>query len=107
MNYVVKTLPAAEEDALEGAIWYDQRAVGLGDDFLDEVDSTVRRLAETALIYRVRFADVRRAPVTRFKYYGVYYVIRTHEVLVLAIYHGRRHPRWLEQRRKTIKEPAS
>ena len=102
MKFVVKRLPAAEEDALQAALWYDDRETGLGDDFLDEVDLAARSLAENALIHRVRFSDVRRAPVARFKYYGIYYLIRNHEVWILAIFHGRRHPRWLELRRKEI-----
>jgi plasmid stabilization system protein ParE len=96
MAFVVKKLPPAEEDALEAALWYDQREQGLGDDFLDAVDA----LAQDALIHRVRFADVRRAPVRRFKFYGVYYLIRDREVWVIAIQHGRRHPRRLQQRRR-------
>jgi plasmid stabilization system protein ParE len=104
MNFVLKTLRAAEEDALEAALWYDDRDAGLGDDFLDEVDAAVQSLRENALLHRVRFADVRRAPVPRFKYYGVYFIIRSQEVWVIAIFHGCRHPRWLEQRRKIAGE---
>jgi plasmid stabilization system protein ParE len=102
MKFVVKRLRAAEEDALEAALWYDDREAGLGDDFLEEVDVAVQTLSENPLIHRVRFADVRRAPVPRFKYYGVYYLVRSQEVWVLAIFHGRRHPRSLEQRRKAV-----
>jgi hypothetical protein len=41
MSFVVRKLPAAERDALEAAIWYEERQPGLGDDFLNEVDRTV------------------------------------------------------------------
>ena len=71
MSFVVKKLRPAEEDALEAALWYDERDPGLGDDFLDEVEAAVQALTRDALLYRVRFADVRRAPVRRFKFYGV------------------------------------
>ena len=54
MTFVVKKLRPAEEDALEAAVWYDEREQGLGDDFLDEVDSAVRALSRDALIHRVR-----------------------------------------------------
>lgn len=57
------------------------------------MDRSVRALERDALLYRIRFADVRRAPVGRFRYYGIYYVIREKEVWVLAIFHGLRHPR--------------
>jgi toxin ParE1/3/4 len=98
MNFVVKKLRLAEEDALDAAIWYEKRQIGLGEDFLEEVDRAVRVLGRDALQYRIRFADVRRMPIHRFKFYGIYYVVQREEVWVLAIFHGRRHPRLLQQR---------
>jgi plasmid stabilization system protein ParE len=74
----------------------------LGDEFLNEVDRAVETLSESALLHRIRFADVRRAPIHRFKFYGVYYTIRKREVLILAIFHGRRHPRRLQERRREM-----
>ena len=102
MSFVVKKLPLAEQDALEAAIWYDERQPGLGDEFLSEADRAVEALSESALLHRIRFADVRRAPIHRFKFYGVYYIVRKEEVWLLAIFHGRRHPRRLQQRRGQI-----
>ena len=96
MSFVVKKLQPAEEDALEAAIWYEERQVGLGDDFLNEVDRAVQALADDALHHRIRFADVRRKPIHRFKFYGIYYIVRGNEVWILAIFHGRRHPRALQ-----------
>lgn len=100
MKFVVRKLRLAEEDALEAAAWYDERQAGLGDEFLDEVDRAIRALGESALHHRIRFADVRRAAVTRFRFYGIYYTVREDEVWILAILHGRRHPRVLEARAK-------
>jgi toxin ParE1/3/4 len=102
MSFVVKKLPPAEQDALDAAIWYEERQSALGEEFLNEVDRTVRALSESALLYRVRFEDVRRAPIHRFKFYGIYYIVREEEVWVLAIFHGRRHPRRLQERRRQI-----
>ena len=98
MSFVVKKLPLAEQDALEAAIWYEERQPGLGDEFLSEADRAVEALSESALLHRIRFADVRRAPIHRFKFYGVYSIVRQ-EAWILAIFHGRRHPRRLQRRR--------
>ena len=102
MSFVVKKLPTAEQDALEAATWYEERQPGLGDEFLTEVDRAVQALGERALLHRIRFADVHRAPIHRFKFYGVYDIVHEQEVWVLAIFHGRRHPRRLEERRTQI-----
>jgi hypothetical protein len=82
MSFVLRKLRIAEDDAVEAAAWYDEREPGLGDDFLSEVDIAAMALADDALIHRVRFADVRRAPVRRFKFYGIYYIVREQEVWV-------------------------
>ena len=102
MSFVVRKLPLTEEDALEAAIWYEEPQSGLGEDFLEEVDRAVAALRDNALQHSVRFADVRRAPIHRFKFYGVYYSVREREVWVLAIFHSRRHPRVLEERARRI-----
>ena len=80
MNFAIRKLRLAEEDALDAAIWYEKRQAGLGEDFLDEVDRAVQRLSGEALHCRVRFADVRRMSIRRFKFYGIYYVVRGEEV---------------------------
>jgi plasmid stabilization system protein ParE len=98
MSLAVRKLPLAEQDALDAAIWYEQRRPGLGEEFLDEVDRAVRALTDSALHHRIRFVDVRRASIHRFKFYGIYYIVRDEEVWILAIFHGRRHPRVLQER---------
>jgi toxin ParE1/3/4 len=98
MSLVVRKLPLPEQDALDAAIWYEERQPGLGEEFLDEVDRAARALGDSPLHHRIRFADVRRASIHRFKFYGIYYTIREEEVWILAIFHGRRHPRRLQKR---------
>jgi len=62
----------------------------------------VQSLARNALHHRVRFEGLRRAPVRRFKFYGVYYLVQGFEIWVIAVYHGRRHPRHLQERREAV-----
>ena len=102
MSYAVKILTPADIDTVEAALWYDAQAPGLGAEFMEEVNSAAQRLSDNPEIHRIRFADVRRAPVDRFKFYGLYYLIRLEEVWVIAVHHGRRHPRWLQERRKQL-----
>ncbi len=98
MSFVVRKLPLAEHDALDAALWYEELQPGLGDEFLNEVDRAVHALSDSALHHHVRFADLRRAAIHRFKFYGIYYVVRGDEVLILAIFHGRSHPGLLQER---------
>jgi plasmid stabilization system protein ParE len=100
MSFVVKRDRRVEADQLAAAQWYDEQQPGLGDAFLDECEDAVRSLARNALIHSVRFDDVRCVRLRRFRKYGVYYVIRGDEVRLLAIHHGARDPRWLQERRQ-------
>jgi toxin ParE1/3/4 len=102
MNYVVKILTPASDEAVEAALWYDAQCPGMGAQFLEEVDAAARKLALNPEIHSVRFADVRRAPLRRFKFYGLYYLIREREIRVISVFHGRRHPGWLRARRKHV-----
>ena len=103
MRFVVKKLSPTDADALKAATWYDEQYPGLGDDFLEEFETAILLLADNALIYSVRFSDVRCIRLRRFTDYGVYYLVRSsNEVWVIAVHHGRRHPRWLRQRRRAL-----
>jgi plasmid stabilization system protein ParE len=104
MNYAVKILTPADADTVEAALWYDAQLPGLGAEFMAEVNTAAQRLTDSPEIHRVRFAEVRRAPVKRFKFYGLYYLIQNDEVWVIAVHHGRRHPRWLRERRRKLGE---
>lgn len=99
MSFVIKRPRLVEDDQLAAALWYDEQQPGLGDAFLDESDAIISTLADKALLYSVRFADVRCLRLRRFHKYGVYYVIRGDEVRLLAIHHGARDQRWLHERR--------
>jgi plasmid stabilization system protein ParE len=102
MSYAVKILTPADTDTVEAALWYDAQSSGLGAELMAEVNAAAQRLTDNPEIHRIRFADVRRAPVKRFKFYGLYYLIRGGEVWVIAVHHGHRHPRWLRERRRQI-----
>ncbi|MBI3874627.1 MAG: type II toxin-antitoxin system RelE/ParE family toxin [Verrucomicrobia bacterium] len=102
MSFAVKRHRLVEEDQLAAALWYDEQQPGLGDAFLDESEAVIAALAKDALLYSIRFADVRCVRLRRFRRYGVYYVVRGEEVRLLAIHHGARDPRWLRERKVQI-----
>lgn len=102
MSFVIRRPRLVEEDLLAAALWYDEQQPGLGDAFLDEADTIISTLADKALLYSVRFDDVRCLRLHRFHKYGVYYIIRGDEVRVVAIHHGSRDQRWLLDRKRLL-----
>lgn len=84
--------PAAEDDILAAAQWYETCAPGLGIEFLDAVNNCLLAVAEQPGRFPAVRRDVRRALVRRFPY-GVLFVVRGDAVRVIACMHARRHPR--------------
>jgi plasmid stabilization system protein ParE len=73
----------------------------LGGGFLDEAEAAISSLAQNALLYSIRFDDVRCLRLRRFKDYGAYYLIMGNEVWVLAVLHSAREVEKLVLGRKT------
>ena len=104
MKFAVRKLKPADADALKAAAWYEEQQPGLDDAFFDDVDAAIAALAENPLIYSVRFADIRCIRLRRFTRYGIFYLVVSAEIWVLAVHHGARHPRWLRERRRKLGE---
>jgi plasmid stabilization system protein ParE len=65
--------------------------------FLDELDATFERIRHHPEAWPVVRGAMRRAAVSHFSY-GVYYRIFPEVISILAVVHGRRHPRrWIRR----------
>jgi plasmid stabilization system protein ParE len=86
--------PAAAAD-IEGAYrWYEQRRVGLGEEFLAAVDAKLGEVVARPSAYAVVYREARRALLHRFPY-AIFFRIFGETVIVVACMHGRRDPqRW-------------
>ena len=89
---VVLTAPEAE--ASSAYDWYEAQSVGLGAEFLRAVDAVLASIRRTPALYPAVRGRTRRALLRRFPY-GVCFYEReeAREVVVVAVVHGRRHPR--------------
>jgi plasmid stabilization system protein ParE len=72
--------------------WYDRQRPGLGRDFVACVEQAFGRIAQTPELGGKVFRHVRRAAVRRFPY-SVYYTVETDQIVVIAVFHGKRDPR--------------
>ena len=90
-------LPQAELDVSDAAAWYEERRTGLGDEFLDELDSILRRVIKDPLQFPKIINQIRRALLRRFPY-SVYFGLTRETVELIAILHQRRDPRTWEIR---------
>jgi plasmid stabilization system protein ParE len=89
--------PQAEIEIAEAAVWYGSRANGLDAAFLYAVDAGFAAIQRNPLLYQVVSGELRRVGLNRFPY-GLIYVVREREVIVVACAHGRRDPRrWMDR----------
>lgn len=82
---------AAKIEFENAAAWYDEQRIGLGAEFIDEVERTVSKAAASPLSHPQVRADVHRALTRRFPY-TIYYRVGDDALIVLAVFHGRRNP---------------
>ena len=88
----------ARADLAKAFGWYEERRLGLGHEFLRAARDTLAAIEHDPEQFPVAIDDIRKLRLRRFPYV-VYYVILTHHVSVIAVTHGRRHPRRWQSRR--------
>lgn len=88
----------ARRDLARAFRWYERERVGLGHEFLRAVAVTFAAVDRAPEQFPVALDDIRKALVRRFPYV-VYFVALPGGVAVVAVAHGRRHPRRWQSRR--------
>ena len=83
--------PEADRELEAGALWYQSRQPGLGDDFLDEFERTLRRIVADPERWRKIRGDNRKLNFHRFPYAIVYSVIAD-AIYIKAVMHLHRRP---------------
>jgi hypothetical protein len=70
MTYVLRFLPAVEDDALAGYTWYEEKTPGLGEEFLRMFYACAREIPRHPLLYPTVYGVFRRRLLR--KQIGVY-----------------------------------
>jgi plasmid stabilization system protein ParE len=84
--------PEAELDIAEAYAWYEERRIGLGEDFLGAVDSCLQAVVRQPATRPVVYEGYRRSLVRRFPYAVFYEVQEPSTVIVYAVFHTARDP---------------
>lgn len=87
----------ARDDVRSARRWYEERHPGLGAAFLRSIEACIALIERTPELWPRVDGDTRRARLRRFPYV-VYYELVGDDILVLAVWHGRRDPHgWRER----------
>ena len=93
----VRFLTLADKEVDDAAAWYEEQAEGLSRDFLDELDRAVRLIRIYPLLAQQIEPELRRFLFARFPY-SLIYGIDQETIVVIAVAHQRREPRyWLDR----------
>ena len=87
----LKFHPRARIELNETADYYEERRNGLGWEFLEEMQVTIRHILDFPDAWQPLSANTRRCLTNRFPF-GVIYQVKKDEVRIIAIAHQSRKP---------------
>jgi len=96
MIYSISFLPEVEEDIVSGYRWYEEKATGLGEEFLRLFYAAAGEITRNPLIYQIVYKDFRRSLLRRFPYV-IYYGVDKQKIIVYSLFHCARNPTTIEK----------
>ena len=99
MKFAVEYNPEFFNDLVQAVDWYDERQIGLGKRFFNKVKNQTTKLSTSALLFAVKYDDIRCMRIEKFPYLVHYRVNeQTSTVKVEALFHTSRAPKiWHER----------
>jgi plasmid stabilization system protein ParE len=98
----LRFLSSARQELDDAFVWYERQSPGLGYEFLDEFDRTIHRIRAYPDSCAEMSPGIRRAVVARFPY-GLIYGQDGDAIVVVAVAHLHRQPRYWFGRRQQDK----
>ena len=92
----VRFASPAERELKEAVVFYESAQEGLGADFLAEVEATTRLIEFHPLAWTPMSPRTRRCRLHRFPF-GLFYQLRSDEILIVSVMDLRRDPKRWEQ----------
>ena len=90
-------LDEAEAEVREAQAGCEARSPGLGQAFVTRVQAAVARIRRSPRPFPTVDADLRRARTRRFPY-GIFYLVESDRIVVVAVFHGSRNPQgWMDR----------
>jgi len=99
MKFVVEYNPEFFNDLVQAVDWYDDRQIGLGKRFFNQVRKQTEKLSTSALFFAVKYDNIRCFRIEKFPYMVHYRVNEeTATVNVEALFHTSRNPKIWQER---------
>jgi plasmid stabilization system protein ParE len=89
--------PEAERDIAEAYAWYEDRRVGLGEEFLSRLEARIQAILRAPEAHPTLIGTFRRALVRRFPY-AIFYEVVADVVTIYCVVHTSSDPEKWRQR---------
>jgi plasmid stabilization system protein ParE len=96
---VIRFLPEAKEEFIEAAKFYERRERGLGDRFLNELESCLERIGQQPALGGAVTSTLRRRLMKKFPF-SVIYAYEDEVLVVVAVAHMTRKPGYWKRRKR-------
>lgn len=97
MKYCAIVSSEAEYDLKQIFSWYEDSRIGLGYDFLLQVDAGINFIKRNPEIHPIEYKETRKHLIKRFPY-KIIYLVKEKAIIVLAVLHGKRSFELLKSR---------
>lgn len=88
---------AARLEYDEAAIWYESQKIGLGSEFVSEIERALHTACESPQRFPSVLGNVQCIRVRRFPY-SIFFRVHDERLVVLSVFHARRNPTiWRER----------
>jgi toxin ParE1/3/4 len=101
MKYRVIVRPEAEHDLKEAFSWYEDNRIGLGYDFLLQVDAGINFIKRNPAVHPIEYKETRKHLIKRFPY-KIIYLVEEKKIVILAVIHSKRSPDLIKKRIESI-----
>ena len=92
MPYKIEIRPLAVIEIIEAYDWYEEQRNGLGNDFLDELESFYSILNANPNTYSYFEKPVREGKIKRFPYVVIYEVVEK-SIIIYSVFMSRQNPK--------------
>jgi hypothetical protein len=96
MIYTLAFRPEVEEDAILGYLWYEEKSVGLGAEFLYQFYEYSKEISRNPLLFNKIHREFRRRFLKKFPY-AIYFQIEENKVIIFGLFHCARNPKNIRQ----------
>lgn len=89
--------PSAQADIEDAYMWYEANRENLGSEFLLSLDAAFQAIQSNPEFAGFTFDIIRSAALSRFPF-SVYYLVESHQIVVIGVLHHSRNPNELGDR---------